>query len=194
MKLTKTLLVPLIAVMSLAAIVGCESTEKTTGVQEEEHTAITTEKLEPYECGTITRLHTYQGVFLASKPEAADIEQAKKGGVVTVVNMRHASEHPDFDEAALVDSLGLNYHNPAWNGPDELTDAKIDETRELLRTAERPMLMHCSSANRVGAMWMAYRVLDEELDVEAAAAEAKVVGLRSPVYEQKIRDYIARHK
>jgi len=75
-----------------------------------------------------------------------------------------------------------------------VTDAKIDETRELLRTAERPMLMHCSSANRVGAMWMAYRVLDEELDVEAAAAEAKVVGLRSPVYEQKIRDYIARHK
>ncbi len=201
MKLTKALLIPLIAAISLAAIVGCESTSKTTSTTTapqqapaEQHTAITTDALEPYECGTITRLHTYQGVFLASRPEAADIEQAQKGGVVTVINMMHRSEHPGFDEAALVKSLGLNYHNPAWNGPDELTDDLINEMRELLRTAPRPMLVHCSSANRVGAMWMAYRAVDEGLDVEAAAAEAKVVGLKSPVYEQKIRDYIARMK
>ncbi len=168
---------------------GCASTAKS-----EHHGAITTEKLEPYECGTITRLNTYQGVFLASRPAASDLEQAKKGGVKTVVNMMHADEQAGFDEGAFVRGLGLAYENPAWNGDAELTDAMIERNLDLLRNAERPMLVHCSSANRVGAIWYAYRALDGGLSDADALAEAKVVGLKSPNYEQIVRDYIARHK
>ncbi|MCA9283187.1 MAG: hypothetical protein KDA30_14230 [Phycisphaerales bacterium] len=179
------------ALLSAIALfpMGCASTAKS-----EHHGAITTEQLEPYECGTITRLNTYQGVFLASKPAASDLEQAKKGGVKTVVNMMHADEQAGFDEGAFVRGLGLAYENPAWNGDAELTDAMIERNLDLLRNAERPMLVHCSSANRVGAIWYAYRALDGGLSDADALAEAKVVGLKSPGYEQIVRDYIARHK
>lgn len=156
-----------------------------------EHKAITTSKLEPYECGEITRLHTYNGVFLASQPAAADFEQAKKGGVKTVINLRHASENKDFDEKAVVEGLGLTYIHIPWNGVDELTDQRLDEMRQALKTAERPILLHCASANRVGAGWLAYRVLDEGLSVDAAREEAKVVGLVSPAYEARTLEYIA---
>ncbi len=158
-------------------------------VAEEEHGAIFSDELEPYECGNIERLHTQGGVFLASQPAPADIEQAQKGGVKTVINQRHASEL-DFDERALVEKLGMTYENPAWNGTDELTDELLDRTRALLATAERPILLHCSSANRVGAAWLAYRVLDEEAEVDEALEEAKTVGLRSPAYRDRVLEYI----
>jgi len=157
------------------------------------HFAITTDALEPYECGTITTLHTLGGVFLASQPKPEDFAQAKKGGVKTVINLRHAAEITDFDEKQIVEAQGLTYINLPWNGPEELTDAIVDQSRALLKTAERPILLHCSSANRVGAVWIPYRVLDGGLSWDAALAEAKTVGLKSPDFEAKANDYIARH-
>jgi uncharacterized protein (TIGR01244 family) len=184
-------LAKLALILCLASAAGCAATqpEKETAA---EHKAITTDKLEPYECGTITRLHTYGGVFLASQPKPEDFEQAKKGGVKTVINLRHEAEIKEFNEPETVTNLGLRYINLPWDGPDELTDQVFDESRKLLNNTERPILLHCSSANRVGAVWLAWRALDGGLSVEEAAAEAKVVGLKSPPYEEKARDYVAR--
>lgn len=189
--------------IAAAGLIGC-SRSATTEVESEgasalegaegEHKAITTGKLEPYECGTITRLHTMGGIFLASQPSPADLEQAQKGGVKSVINLRHHSENTEFDEPAVVAGLGLNYYNLPWNGPDELTDKIFDDSRELLRTVERPVLLHCSSANRVGAVWIPYRVLDQGADAETAVEEARVIGLKSPDYEAKARDYVERQQ
>lgn len=183
------------AILALS-LAGCQAFDDAEDDQQTqtEHKAITTETLEPYECGQITRLHTFQGVFLASQPAPEDFEQAKMGGVRTVINIRHPSEQGSFDEAAHVRGLGLNYENPAWNGPDELTDDIIEQQLELLRTAERPILFHCSSANRVGAIWLIYRALDGGLSNEQALAEAKVVGLTSPDYQRIALDYVNRHR
>jgi protein tyrosine phosphatase (PTP) superfamily phosphohydrolase (DUF442 family) len=178
----------LLSTMLLGLVASCSSTGDT------EHKAITTQQLEVYECGTITRLHTYEGLFLASQPKVEDFEQAKMGGVVTVINMRHESENTDFDEALVIHNLGLKYVNLPWNGPDELTDEIFDQAREMFNTVERPALVHCGSANRVGAVYLPWRVLDGGLSVEDALAEAKVVGLKTPMYETKALDYIKRHQ
>lgn len=189
-------------IMMAAFLVACgkekpatETTSQTASNETAaEHKAITTEKLEPYECGDITRLHTYNGIFLASQPGVEDFEQAKAGGVQTVINLRTPEENKDFNEQEVIEGLGLKYHNVAVAGPDEMTDEKIDEVLGLLRDGERPILMHCASANRVGAMWLAYRVLDGGLTYDDALAEAKIVGLKSPVLEEKAKGYIERHE
>jgi len=170
---------------------GCNSSQKS-GRSHKAPPA--TETLEPYQCGSVQRLHTYKGIFLASQPAPEDFDQAKRGGIKTVINLRHPAEQKDFDERQRVTVLGLAYHNPAWDGPDELTDAKIDEVRNLLRTSERPILLHCSSANRVGAIWIAYRTLDDGATLEAAVAEAKTIGIKSPDYERIAKDYVVRHQ
>ncbi len=175
--------------MLLSGCVACVMIGGCTAVQ---HKAITTDRLEPYQCGTITRLHTYRGVFLASQPSPEDLDQAKKGGVKTVINLRHAGEIKNFDERRFVIDLGLQYENPAWNGPDELTDAVLDQIRHLLKTVPRPILLHCSSGNRVGAVWLAYRILDDDLSWADALVESKAVGLKSPTYQEKIRQYVQR--
>ncbi|NOT30625.1 MAG: hypothetical protein HOP15_09290 [Planctomycetes bacterium] len=156
-------------------------------------TAITTETLEPYSCGGITRMHTLGGVFLASQPSAADFEQAKVGGVKTVINLRLDSEQSGFDERATVTGLGLAYVHLPWNGAEQLTDEVFTRARELLSTAERPLLVHCASANRVGALWIPWRVLDGGRSLEEAVAEAKTIGLKTGDYEAKARDYVARN-
>lgn len=199
MKMQIHLTVAATVAAALIALAGCESKKEPApapkaGTPEKPHVAVTTEKLEPYECGDITRLHTLGGVFLASQPKPGDFESAKKGGVKTIINLRHAAENKDFDEAKTVADLGLKYVNIPFEGPDEFTDEVIDKARQELKTAERPILMHCSSANRAGAIWLPYRVLDAGLSFEDALAEAKTVGLKSADYEAKAKDYIARHR
>ena len=65
--------------------------------------------------------------------------------------------------------------------------------RELLNdTSRRPMILHCASANRVGAVWLVHRVIDDGLDYDVALAEAKKVGLRSAEYQQAAESYLRR--
>ena len=160
-----------------------------------QHQVITTDHLEPYECGTITRLHTLGGVFLASQPQPEDFRQAQQGGVKTVLNLRLPEEKSGFDEAKLINELGIAYYNVGYNGPDMLTDKVINHVRDLLNDpANKPLLVHCSSANRVGAIWLAHRVIDGNLGYNEALQEAKIVGLKSPAYEQKVKNYIERYQ
>lgn len=150
-------------------------------------------KLEEREIGTIPNLHGYGDILLAGQPSADDLELARRRGVRTVVNIRHPSETEGFDEEQFVTMMGLEYVAFPWAGPDQLTDDVFDRARELFETAEKPMMLHCGSANRVGAVWIPWRVLDGGLTYEQALAEAKTIGLRTEAYETKAADYIERN-
>lgn len=150
--------------------------------------------LAPDSLGSIGRLHTFGDVYLASQPEPADFEQAKADGVKTVLNLRPAAEQPDFDEHAWVEGLGLTYLNLPIAGAGGLDDEAFARARELLNTAERPILVHCASANRVGALWVPWRVLDGGVDLADALAEARTIGLKSQELEAKARDYVMRQQ
>lgn len=150
--------------------------------------------VQPAECGSVNKLSSVGNLYLAGQPSAEDFALFKERGVKTVLNIRHESETPSLDEQAVVEKLGMTYVNVPWGGPDELTDEKFAAMREVLREAERPILFHCGTSNRVGAGWMAYRVLDEGVPLEQAKAEAKSVGLRTPAYETKAVDYIQRQQ
>lgn len=157
--------------------------------------SIKAETLEPYSCGTIERLHTFQGLFLASQPSADDLRHAKEGGIKTVMSLRPASELKEFDEPALVHELGMEFVNIGFAGPDTLTDEVIDQARAVLNDpAKRPMMVHCHSGNRVGAIWLAHRVLDGGLTWDAALAEAKEVGLKTPTLEARVQKYVDSHR
>lgn len=146
--------------------------------------------LQPRALGEIERVHAVGSAWLASQPSAADLELAKAEGFRTIVNLRPASEHPEFDEEAFVEALGLRYVSIPVAGATGLTDDAIDRAREALNEADRPLLMHCSSANRVGAAYLAWRVLDGGVSLEDALAEAKTIGMRSPELEASARAYI----
>ncbi len=142
--------------------------------------------------GATERVHEVGGFVLASQPDEAALREAADRGVRTVIDQRKVTEQRGFDELGLVTSLGMTYLNPSFSKPEELTDAMFQQTREVMRSAQRPVLMHCASGNRTGTTWLAYRVLDDGIDFETALAEAKAVGMTSPEYETKARQYIER--
>ncbi len=174
--------------LALAALAGCSTQDQ----PQPEPKPAASDKLESAELGSIPNLHKLGGVFLAGQPNQTDFAEARKQGVKTVISLRHASELKEFDEKKAVEAEGLRFIELPFHGPAELTDAVFDRARELLKTAERPILFHCNSANRAAAVWLPYRVLDGGLTWDEALAEAKMVGLTSPELEKRAREYVER--
>lgn len=140
--------------------------------------------------GSTPNVHALGEIYTAGQPGADDLRLAAEQGFATIISTRTPGEI-DLDEAALAAELGLTFHNPGFRSPDALTDERFAEMRQLLQTADQPILFHCGSANRVGAHWLAWRVLDGGLTIEEATAEAETVGLRSPPLKARALEYIA---
>jgi uncharacterized protein (TIGR01244 family) len=145
-------------------------------------------------CFQANGIHEFDGVFLAGQPTPEGFAEAQKAGMRTVVNLRAANEL-NWDEKATVVELGMQYVHVPVASADALTDDVFQQMRQLLKDkTKRPMLVHCFSAGRVGATWLAHRVLDDGLTVEAAVAEAKTIGLKKEEYIAKATDYVRRMK
>ncbi len=61
----------------------------------------------------------------------------------------------------------------------------INRVRELLRSVERPVLVHYSSANRIGSVWIPYRVLSDHIPLKDAVDEAKTISPGTAVLQKK---------
>ena len=128
--------------------------------------------------------------------EVAALDALKKDGFKTVINLRVASEPGANVEAnqARAEELGLNYvHIPFSGGsPDpKVIDAFL---ATIADKANQPVFVHCASANRVGAVWLAKRVLQDNYSIEKATQEAHAIGLSNPGLEKFALQYIADHK
>lgn len=128
--------------------------------------------------------------------EVSTLDQLKKDGFKSVINLRQASE-PNVnlpENQAKAKSLGLNYFHIPVNGasPDP---ASVDTFLSTVSNkANQPVFIHCASANRVGMMWLVKRVMQDGYTVEKATTEAKAIGLTAPPLEKFALDYIASHK
>ena len=93
------------------------------------------------------------GRYSAGQPTAEQLQTLSAHGIGVVIDLRADSETPELDEAALVRSLGLEYHNLPVGGAAGLTRDNVQALDRLIADAgDRPLLLHCASSNRVGAM------------------------------------------
>ena len=133
------------------------------------------------------------GIATAGQPDAAAWSALAGAGFKAVVDLREASEPRGHDEVGAIARAGLRYL-PLPVSHDALGDRQFDVIRAFLRDPlNRPVLVHCQSANRVGALLLPYMVLDEHLPIEEAQRRAVDVGLRSPDYAALALDYVKRH-
>ena len=128
--------------------------------------------------------------------ETSALDGLAKDGFKSVINLRLASEANANIElnAAHARSLGLNNIHVPFNAaqPD---DAVVDRfLAAIANKANQPAYVHCGSANRVGAVWLVKRVVQDGWTVEKATEEAKLIGLRSEPLEKFALAYIAAHK
>jgi uncharacterized protein (TIGR01244 family) len=128
-----------------------------------------------------------EGITAAGQPSAAALEAAAKGGYKSVIDLRALTEDRGFDEKATVQGLGMSYVSLPVDGAAGVSYANAAELDKLLATLPKPILLHCASSNRVGAL-LALRANAAGVD-DAAALELGVangLGSLKGAVEQKL--------
>jgi uncharacterized protein (TIGR01244 family) len=116
-------------------------------------------------------------------------------GFRSVLNLRTASEGVDIEkERELVERSGMRYISiPVLSSaPDP---KQVEEFINAVKVeTNHPMLIHCATANRVGAFWMIYRVKEEGWSEEKALEEAVKIGLTNPTLKTFAHSYISQSR
>ncbi len=126
------------------------------------------------------------GISTAGQPDATEFKVFADSGYVAVIDLRTAGEDRGLDEPAVVEDLGMEYV-PLPIGRDDITFEKAADLERLLDHYDEPVLVHCGSANRVGAL-LALQHFAETGDREAALDVGRKAGLSS--LESKVETVI----
>ena len=139
-------------------------------------------------------LRVNENFCTAGQPTTEELTALKNDGTVAVLNLRLPSEHDADEERAAVEALGMRY----FNIPVDTNNLQVSQVEEFLSitddAANRPMFIHCGSANRVGGFFMIRRVLRDGWSVEMATAEAEEIGLRNQTLQEFALNYIERNR
>ncbi len=143
--------------------------------------------------GDTNNVHRVGWLFLSGQFTPADIEAIKEANITRVITLRKPEELK-WDEKVAIEAAGLHWFEFPFREPAELSDDVFDQARKLLReSGQTRTLLHCGTANRVGGVWLAYRVLDQQVNWDAALAEAKTIGLKNDAYIARAKEYVESH-
>ena len=135
-------------------------------------------------------------VGCAGAVDPAAMGALRKEGFVSVINLREATERGAEVDAsrAAAQKAGLKYIHLPFNAakPDS---AVVDRfLAAVVDKSNQPVFIHCGSANRVGAMWMIKRALQDGWPIDKAQAEGQAVGLTNPQLVAFATNYIKTYK
>ncbi|MEK6735128.1 MAG: protein tyrosine phosphatase family protein [Pseudomonadota bacterium] len=102
----------------------------------------------------------------------------------TIIDMRTAAEGTD-DEKSLVEAANMRYINIPVSNDTGISTEQLAAFTKAIESAEKPVLLHCGSGNRAGAMWASYRI-SKGIEPEKALEEGRKAGMR-PQMEEKVR-------
>lgn len=119
------------------------------------------------------------GLLTGGQPTQEQIEAAAHAGYRTVINMRGEGEDGFDWEPELVEKLGMKYEHLPVTGKDSLTRERIEQIDAVLDAAlaEGPVLLHCASGNRIGAVMALRAAWVEGMDPEEALAYGRASGM-----------------
>lgn len=128
------------------------------------------------------------GITAAGQPDEAAFKIFAANGYAAVIDLRTQGEPRGLDEQAVVEGLGMEYvHFPI--NRDGITFENAKSLDKLIDHYNGPVLVHCRSSNRVGAL-LALRASLAGADDEAALEIGKAGGLKS--LEEQVREVLTR--
>lgn len=118
-------------------------------------------------------------LYASGQPSPEDLAQLCAQGVRTVINLRAPSEPVEFDEAREATRLGLRYVALPVAGPQDVTPETVARFSHELDQARGhgATLVHCASANRVGALVALDQGLTRGFPSEQALSMGRAAGL-----------------
>jgi uncharacterized protein (TIGR01244 family) len=109
------------------------------------------------------------GITSSGQPNEAALEVIKEYGYVAVIDLRGENENRGIDEKAAVENLGMDYVLLPIDGRDAISFENAEKLDKLINSYDAPVLIHCGSGNRVGALLALRKSHDGASDEEAIA-------------------------
>ncbi len=138
-------------------------------------------------------------LFIAGQPTEKALRDLKARGVTTVINLRMPEEMKQigFDEAALVNELGMRYVHIPMRGSaaNPYGPTQLDQFAAAMAAAEGKVLLHCTVAWRASHIWAAYLIRDRGVPVATALAQTRSINLRDEAPfggQQPIEGFLGR--
>jgi protein tyrosine phosphatase (PTP) superfamily phosphohydrolase (DUF442 family) len=127
------------------------------------------------------------GVVTGGVPSDEDLRAAEALGYRTVVSLLPAADAGD--ESERVARLGMRFGSIPSAGPADLTEDNARRLAEVLNAPDRrPLILHCGSGNRAGALLALEAFYVEHASAQAAIDLGEKAGMTSlrPVVEQRL--------
>ena len=133
-------------------------------------------------------------LLTGGQPQPHHFAGLRAAGIEVVLDIRDPMEPRGFNEARVVQAAGLEYVNVSVTGGN-LGDELMERILAVVRDhADRGLLFHCASGNRVAGPMIAYLMLDREMSEEEAIAAGMRMGLRGADVLQWGLDYVYRSR
>lgn len=125
----------------------------------------------------------------SGQPDSAVLDAIKEAGFTTVVDLRGEKEDRGMDEMAEVEGRGMRYFNLPVDAAADVTYENARRLDRILADVEGPVLVHCVSGNRVGAIF-ALRAKLAGASADEAMALGKAAGLTrlEPVVAERLQE------
>ncbi len=124
-------------------------------------------------------------LYRAAQPSAVALQAFERFGIVSVLNLR--AFHDDHKEAKGTKLVLLRVPINTWAVDDE----HVIQVLALMRTAPKPLLVHCQhGADRTGLMFAMYRMVEQGWSKEAATDEMLNGGFGFHSVWKNILEYI----
>ena len=127
---------------------------------------------------TFSNVSVHDNVYVGGQPTPDELRRAVASGVTTIVNLRGTNEPGVAEQEKLAAELGVTHVAIPISSPDDLTsDAakKLDDA--LSAAAGKPVIVHCASGNRVGALFAVRAHEIGKQSPEEALATGKAYGM-----------------
>ena len=133
------------------------------------------------------RLRQSTGITSSGQPDEAALRVFAESGYSTVIDMRGPDEDRGMEnEQATIEAMGLDYIAFPIASRAEINFDSAKKLDALLQDIDGPVLIHCGSGNRVGAMLALRHSLNGASDDDAVehGRDAGLTGLEPLVKER----------
>ncbi len=133
-----------------------------------DHEAVDTLKVDIDEVVDAGAVQAVDGVTSSGQPNAEALKVFSDSGYAAVIDLRGESENRGLeDEQAVVEDLGMDYVSFPITGRDGISFENAERLDSLIEQYDGPVLVHCGSGNRVGALLALRESLNGASDEEA---------------------------
>ena len=132
------------------------------------------------------RFEPAEAITAAGQPNENGLKELADSGYAAVIDLRTEGEDRGLDEKVVVESLGMDYISLPIEGRGAISFENAVKLDQILSKYDEPVLVHCGSSNRVGALF-ALREKMNGADDEDALAFGKSAGMTSLEDTVKLR-------